>query len=66
MYGRLDERLRKFGRKKENDYVKSFCNRYRKVQRLSITCQIACKDEACRNDWSPYAKPQPLIGQFLA
>jgi Fe-S-cluster-containing dehydrogenase component len=27
-------------------------------------CQIACKDEHCGNDWSPYAKPQPLIGQF--
>ena len=27
-------------------------------------CQIACKDEHCGNDWSPYAKPQPLTGQF--
>jgi Fe-S-cluster-containing dehydrogenase component len=27
-------------------------------------CQIACKDEHCGNDWSPIAKPQPLIGQF--
>jgi Fe-S-cluster-containing dehydrogenase component len=27
-------------------------------------CQIGCKDEHCGNDWSPYAKPQPLIGQF--
>lgn len=27
-------------------------------------CQIACKDEYCDNDWSPYAKPQPEIGQF--
>lgn len=27
-------------------------------------CQIACKDEHCGNDWSPYAKPQPDIGQF--
>jgi tetrathionate reductase subunit B len=28
------------------------------------TCQIACKDEHCGNDWTPYAKPQPDIGQF--
>lgn len=27
-------------------------------------CQIACKDEHVDNDWSPYAKPQPDIGQF--
>jgi Fe-S-cluster-containing dehydrogenase component len=27
-------------------------------------CQIACKDEYVANDWSPYAKPQPDIGQF--
>jgi len=27
-------------------------------------CQIACKDEHAGNDWSPYAKPQPDIGQF--
>jgi Fe-S-cluster-containing dehydrogenase component len=27
-------------------------------------CQIACKDEHCDNDWSPYAKPQPETGQF--
>ena len=27
-------------------------------------CQIACKDEHCDNDWSPYAKPQPMNGQF--
>jgi len=27
-------------------------------------CQIACKDEHCGNDWSPYAKPQPVWGQF--
>ncbi|MCK9525635.1 MAG: carboxypeptidase regulatory-like domain-containing protein [Limnochordia bacterium] len=27
-------------------------------------CQLACKDEHCGNDWTPYAKPQPLIGQF--
>ncbi len=27
-------------------------------------CQIACKDEHVGNDWSPYAKPQPTIGQF--
>lgn len=26
-------------------------------------CQIACKDEHVDNDWSPYAKPQPDIGQ---
>jgi Fe-S-cluster-containing dehydrogenase component len=28
------------------------------------TCQFACKDEHCGNDWSPIAKPQPEIGQF--
>jgi tetrathionate reductase subunit B len=27
-------------------------------------CQIACKDEHVANDWTPYAKPQPDIGQF--
>lgn len=27
-------------------------------------CQIACKDEYCGNDWTPYAKPQPDVGQF--
>ena len=27
-------------------------------------CQVGCKDEHCYNDWSPYAKPQPEIGQF--
>ena len=27
-------------------------------------CQLACKDEHCGNDWSPIAKPQPMIGQF--
>ena len=27
-------------------------------------CQIGCKDEHCGNDWSPYAKPQPIAGQF--
>ena len=27
-------------------------------------CQVACKDEHCGNDWTPYAKPQPLTGQF--
>jgi len=27
-------------------------------------CQIACKDEHCANDWTPYAKPQPDYGQF--
>ena len=27
-------------------------------------CQIACKDEHCSNDWTPYAKPQPDTGQF--
>lgn len=26
--------------------------------------QIACKDEHCANDWTPYAKPQPETGQF--
>jgi Fe-S-cluster-containing dehydrogenase component len=28
------------------------------------TCQFACKDEHCGNDWTPIAKPQPEIGQF--
>jgi tetrathionate reductase subunit B len=27
-------------------------------------CQISCKDEHVVNDWTPYAKPQPEIGQF--
>ncbi len=27
-------------------------------------CQLACKDEYCENDWMPYAKPQPITGQF--
>ena len=27
-------------------------------------CQFACKDEHCNNEWLPYAKKQPLIGQF--
>jgi Fe-S-cluster-containing dehydrogenase component len=27
-------------------------------------CQIACKDEHCGNDWTPYAKAQPDTGQF--
>lgn len=27
-------------------------------------CQLACKDEHCGNDWMPYAKPQPMTGQF--
>ena len=27
-------------------------------------CQFACKDEHCNNEWLPYAKQQPLIGQF--
>ena len=27
-------------------------------------CQVACKDEHCGNDWTPYAKPQPDTGQF--
>jgi len=27
-------------------------------------CQIACKDEHVANDWTPYAKPQPEVGQF--
>ena len=27
-------------------------------------CQFACKDEHCNNEWMPYAKQQPLIGQF--
>jgi Fe-S-cluster-containing dehydrogenase component len=27
-------------------------------------CQFVCKDEHAGNDWTPYAKPQPEIGQF--
>lgn len=27
-------------------------------------CQLACKDEYAGNDWTPYSKPQPEIGQF--
>ena len=27
-------------------------------------CQLACKDEHCGNDWSPYSLPQPMSGQF--
>ena len=27
-------------------------------------CQLVCKDEHCGNDWSPYAKAQPMTGQF--
>lgn len=27
-------------------------------------CQFACKDEHCGNEWMPYAKEQPLTGQF--
>jgi len=29
-----------------------------------FNCQLACKDEHVDNDWSPYAKPQPDMGQF--
>ncbi len=28
------------------------------------SCQLACKDEHVANDWMPYAKPEPDIGQF--
>jgi tetrathionate reductase subunit B len=28
------------------------------------SCQIVCKDEHVSNDWTPYAKPQPDVGQF--
>ena len=27
-------------------------------------CQLACKDEHCGNDWTPYAAAQPMTGQF--
>ena len=27
-------------------------------------CQFACKDEHCGNEWLPYAKMQPMTGQF--
>ena len=29
-------------------------------------CQLVCKDEHCGNDWTPYAKPQPMTGHFWA
>ncbi len=29
-------------------------------------CQLACKDEHCGNEWLPYAKKQPMTGQFWA
>jgi Fe-S-cluster-containing dehydrogenase component len=29
-----------------------------------MCCYVACKDEHFENDWSPYAKPQPLTGHF--
>ena len=29
-----------------------------------FNCQLACKDEHCENDWTPYAAPQPLTGHF--
>jgi len=28
------------------------------------SCQVACKDEHCGNDWMPYAKSQPVTGQY--
>lgn len=28
-----------------------------------LSCLVACKDEYVDNDWSPYSKPQPDIGQ---
>ncbi|MDR1184357.1 MAG: carboxypeptidase regulatory-like domain-containing protein [Coriobacteriales bacterium] len=28
------------------------------------TCQVACKDEHCKQPWPPYANAQPLTGQF--
>lgn len=28
------------------------------------SCQFACKDEHCANDWSPIAAEQPMTGQF--
>ncbi len=27
-------------------------------------CQVACKEEHVGNDWMPYARPQPDVGQF--
>jgi Fe-S-cluster-containing dehydrogenase component len=27
-------------------------------------CQVVCKDEHVANDWTPYTKPQPDVGQF--
>jgi len=29
-----------------------------------FSCQLACKDENCGNNWMPYAMPQPETGQF--
>ena len=34
-----------------------------KCQGCSL-CLQACKDEFVGNDWSPYSKPQPALGQF--
>lgn len=30
------------------------------------SCQFACKDEHCGNDWSPIAAEQPMTGHFWA
>jgi len=27
-------------------------------------CQFACKDEHCNNEWMPFARSQPMTGQF--
>jgi Fe-S-cluster-containing dehydrogenase component len=27
-------------------------------------CQLACEDEHVSNDWAPYSRPKPEIGQF--
>lgn len=29
-----------------------------------FSCQVACKDEFCGNNWMPYSMPQPDEGQF--
>jgi Fe-S-cluster-containing dehydrogenase component len=43
--------------------AKKFVIDIRKCQGC-YNCQVACKDEHCGNDWTPYAKSQPESGQF--
>jgi tetrathionate reductase subunit B len=48
---------------KENNKLKVFVHD-NSICNGCYNCQIACKDEHVANDWTPYAKPQPEIGQF--